>query len=350
MEIQLRENWIDNIKGLGIMIVMYGHVETVNNGFCSWVTMFHIQLFLIVSGYLYAHKSTSLDELKTKIYKTGVIYLRFSIIALIANMIWNYTHGSSVIKYFVFDSYKTVTLYGIFALWYLPSYIIASLLFLYIVKKMKGYWKPGLFALLCLVMSIGASYCLALLNDKVGSTLYAIVSFPIVSIFRSLACIIFIYIGWCIRKLELFDKVKSYVVVVLGGVLLGVSCYLSTIATNRNFSSLTYGNFPVVYLIGAIIGSAGMILLGHIVKYKIPVLSYLGRNSLILLVTHMTLRLNNIAQLLCGLILPEDHAAFGFFSLIILTIFELPLIYLFNGPLNNLLKLPVRASDDKKKR
>ena len=101
-----RENWIDIAKGIAILLVVIGHV---NLGFLNsnmfvnqqnimkWVHFtiysFHMSLFFILSGYLYA-KTWQMKDLKQykrnifeKIINIGIPYVTFSIVQWSAKII-----------------------------------------------------------------------------------------------------------------------------------------------------------------------------------------------------------------------------------------------------------------------
>lgn len=50
-----RETWIDVLKGIGIILVVIGHVS-LGNTLNSWIYTFHMPLFFSVSGYLWGGK------------------------------------------------------------------------------------------------------------------------------------------------------------------------------------------------------------------------------------------------------------------------------------------------------
>ena len=49
-----REHWIDALKGIGIILVVIGHVSLGNN-LVKWIYSFHMPLFFALSGYMLAH-------------------------------------------------------------------------------------------------------------------------------------------------------------------------------------------------------------------------------------------------------------------------------------------------------
>lgn len=53
-----RETYIDIAKGIGIILVVIGHLHGINHIIHDFFYLFHMPLFFIISGYLYNHKTT----------------------------------------------------------------------------------------------------------------------------------------------------------------------------------------------------------------------------------------------------------------------------------------------------
>lgn len=51
---KVRENWIDWAKSIGIMLVIMGHYGMGDKIYGTFIYAFHMPLFFIVSGYLFA--------------------------------------------------------------------------------------------------------------------------------------------------------------------------------------------------------------------------------------------------------------------------------------------------------
>lgn len=51
MEIKIRENWIDFLKGIAILCVIAGH-SNLSAEATNIIYMFHMPIFFIISGYL----------------------------------------------------------------------------------------------------------------------------------------------------------------------------------------------------------------------------------------------------------------------------------------------------------
>ena len=56
MKVSERYTWIDCIKGIGIFLVVLGHIYK-DNYIGLWIYSFHMPLFFMLSGYLMYAKS-----------------------------------------------------------------------------------------------------------------------------------------------------------------------------------------------------------------------------------------------------------------------------------------------------
>lgn len=52
-----RETYIDIAKGIGIILVVIGHLHGINHIIHDFFYLFHMPLFFIISGYLYNHNN-----------------------------------------------------------------------------------------------------------------------------------------------------------------------------------------------------------------------------------------------------------------------------------------------------
>ena len=117
-----------------------GYVGTCNQEYESFVKLdMHIScscIFgLIWTAFFYKNKGFS--SFKHTVIKILWPYLVFSIFATITDALLTYENSGSITsarKMILIDGYKTIVLYGIHALWYLGSYVIAVWIYL----KIKG--------------------------------------------------------------------------------------------------------------------------------------------------------------------------------------------------------------------
>ena len=124
-----RYDWIDIAKGVGILLIVYGHVQGEWSIFQNFAASFCVIIFLILSGWLFSTKKTAKRDLKATAKKILKPYLVFSVIAVVVKLVYDLCTGAPAFTNALWDIYKTACGYGIGAIWYLSSYLIACVVF-----------------------------------------------------------------------------------------------------------------------------------------------------------------------------------------------------------------------------
>lgn len=76
-----RIQWIDIAKGIGIILVLIGHIS-LNKKINNFIYSFHMPLFFILSGYLYKNKENYVKK------KTKTILVPYFIVSIISFVYW----------------------------------------------------------------------------------------------------------------------------------------------------------------------------------------------------------------------------------------------------------------------
>ena len=107
-----RITWIDAAKGLAMLIIMWGHVQTASP-LKLWLTSFHVPAFLVLSGVLMS-STGNVGGGRKLINKLLRPYITFSVIAIICAFLYYYVcSGIRISAYFtIINIYKTLTGYG----------------------------------------------------------------------------------------------------------------------------------------------------------------------------------------------------------------------------------------------
>ncbi len=291
---------IDMAKGLGILMITYGHITELSNPVDHWMSLFKITLFYIVAGYLMSY--TGAEEKYTgkqfvlKTLRTIMLpYVSFSVVIIIVKAVAAWFRHKDVLDGVFTNLYATLTLRGVNTLWFLPTLAIGEILFFFILKSRK----KSLFWIL-ITASLIAGYLLSIftlnLKDTLGESAYQTVSYPLHPLAKSLVAIWFIGIGYAGQKIVAgMGKAVKYPL----GLLLTVLTIVMGAAVSRgiDFNMLVYGRNPVWFLIGGITGTFGALFLFELLQERCiaPFLSYWGRNSLILMATQRCLLLVNLS-------------------------------------------------------
>ncbi len=121
-----RELWIDVVKGITILFVMWCHVQVKSPVF-NWIAAICVPVFLVLTGYLYAPKDSKTYSFKKSIKRILVPYLIFSIISIIVYFIYDYYFSSD--KYLI--NLRTNIIKSISRIWYLDNMVFAIIFYLH---------------------------------------------------------------------------------------------------------------------------------------------------------------------------------------------------------------------------
>lgn len=159
VNIKQRENWPDIAKGIGIALVVYGHVARglFNAGIPldpiwfqridSFIYAFHMPLFFWVSGYLYffsIQKKCSFEVLKDKLKTVAYLYVVWSLLhGLIEVWMSQYTNGHLALR-------------DVLALWQPRAHFwfLYVLFLVFAIATLVYRFKNGLVTLVALLVSI----------------------------------------------------------------------------------------------------------------------------------------------------------------------------------------------------
>ncbi|MEG1877698.1 MAG: acyltransferase family protein [Lachnospiraceae bacterium] len=323
-----RLNYLDMAKGIGIILVVIGHSTFVAAPILTWISSFHMPLFMIISGMLLWHtkeESRAMsDTIRRKAKVILIPYVSFSIIYMIFDLIEYWldpiTHSLVTIK----DSLiATLTLYGISVLWFLPALFIGEISFLFIRKHTNH------------IVTIGIALAMLLLVSIVRPLSEG--SFLIV-LFRGAMAYIFLTIGYyCKQYLQEKSSVQGKeILLAIGLLLLNVAVSIQNGRVDLNMLVLKQ---PILYFVGAVSGSLALILLCKNLQFAkmhkvCHSLQYLGINSLTIMVTHLDCRVMiasiTIAYWLNQYITRAKSYIFYLCIMLFVTLFELLIIYVVN--------------------
>ncbi len=277
--------YMDVARGLALSLVIISHA----NGLNLYLIFYYIQIFFIISGYVYRPGRSYGENIKKKAVRLLVPYFGYSALlwtfyAVIRRNADEVLHSLFGVLYSRFYFYKVglredpVSLLDIAngAMWYLTAFFVTALLFHLIVDKCLANWKLTVaWSVALLVISMALNELPILLPwsiDIVGVTT------------------VLMLVGAWMRKVEFFEKKENFWMV--AGMLL---IYLGTATFNGylNTSVRIYGKFDSLsvpfYMIVSVSGSVLCIWVSKwIQNLKIgKLLAYLGTHSMELICVHM---------------------------------------------------------------
>lgn len=283
MKDKTRLEYLDAAKGLGILLVILGHIYAWNPNInrkilVTWIYSFHMPLFFIVSGMLIKYKNyCNIKEfIFSRIKHILVPYIVFSLCnALVRILLYGYDESA-----FIRDVICTFILIGVDT-WFLQALFLAEIMFIVIRKIVKNQYFSRVF------VSLG-----------------------------------YITIGY---KLMYFIQEKKVPNILLVG-LCGVQVILARYNTFVDLNNLVFNN-KILYVINSVVGATVIILILKNLNVKSRFLRYCGSNSLIIFATH-----GNLIYLFRKYISTNMHGYIsGIGLMILIMLMEVPLIYIIHN-------------------
>ncbi|MCM1104009.1 MAG: acyltransferase family protein [Clostridium sp.] len=291
-----RLDYLDMARGIGIILVAVAHSQYCAESVRTVITAYLMPLFFVVSGIVAftigEEKRSMRDILKRKARGLLVPYVIFSAIYLA--IYGGYYYGRKHVgTWGVIEGYliQTFGLGGMSVLWFLTALFFSELLFLLLLKKCgKKLWAAVLIAA-------------ALVAAAVWIHPYFLVHFPQTSIplrllyellytwLRSMLGVGFLMLGYLMAPL--FERLDQIVTGTQRRLIAAAVCVLGLVLTG--FLSLYNGHVDMrymafnrtwLYFFNTLLGCSSLLLLCKYGK-NLRGLTFLGANSLIIMLTHL---------------------------------------------------------------
>jgi len=266
-----RYEWIDTAKGLGILLVVYGHCqppESIN----KFVYAFHMPLFFFISGFLFKKDKTGFGNFIIKKAKRLLLpYFVFSLISIpveYARFRIGEVDSFSVISVISdFFNLHGAVVYNT-PLWFLTC-LFMSLLIFYFLVRLK-FWVQ----ISWIILSLAIGYFLA--------TRHIVLPF---SIDNATIAVSFIFLGYHSRRILLGIQAKKRIYhfgfTLMAGILTWV---ISSLHGKVGMGNMIIDNWFLFFS-----GSLTGIIMTFSIVQLLPgkrILKYFGINSLAVMINH----------------------------------------------------------------
>lgn len=274
--------WIDICRGIGILLVLYGHaLGSDKNRFLIYA--FHMPLFFFLSGIVFRHSHASFLSIVLKNTRTILFpYLVFALLTYILGLLlippatlsheaitkqlYGILYGNANEGYLAFNT----------ALWFLPCLFVTKLLFTIldrIIKSKKMLWT------VLIVFSVGA---------YLGSVFYRDIKLPF-GIEIALTGVVFFGAGYLWNQSEKIKYILQQKKIVFSIGALILLLIFATLNFSMHGSQIDMrvnrlNDFYLFYL-AAFSGIASAVLGSMIIK-KSTLLEYIGKHSMLLFGWH----------------------------------------------------------------
>ena len=259
----MRIHWIDNLKAIGIFLVVLGHALP-DSLIKRYIYSFHVPLFFFISGYLFDRSKFDFGQFFKR--KFNILVIPYLFFAILSFLFWFVVVRNLSIsgKALAIDPLKPLLgiFYGIgtgdwrvpmnVALWFLPCLFLVELIFFFVKKR----------AFLIIFMIL--SYFVIFLPFRLPWSLDV-----------ALAAIVFYGLGYFYKDRWVLNK---YLPLLLGCHL--VFCFLNS-PVDMNY--LVYGNI-FFFFVSAYSGVLFYLGISKFIKKNI-ILNYVGQNTIIIIGT-----------------------------------------------------------------
>lgn len=280
-------------KGIGIILVVVGHSAFAGDNLLTWIASFHMPLFFIITGMLLQHTKEEEKKLSVIFRKKAksilLPYISFSIIYLLMDAGMLLLHiGSNTMLDFTYAVIRTFTCYGISTLWFLPALFLGENSFLYIRKRYNHVIT--ILVGIALAIIVGITHPIFDAAYSLYATIFnLIIGYILIWLYRSATAYVFIMMGYYVKKYIVEKEGIEVKELFLGIGFFLVGAAFSFANGRVDLNSVIFKN-NIYFYISAFTGTMGVILICKNMKLWKPLL-YTGKNSLIIMATHLDFKI-----------------------------------------------------------
>ena len=327
-----RLTYLDMAKGIGIFLVILGHIEYIREDTLKWISSFHMPLFFVIGGILAYEKREEgrplFSALAARARGTLVPYAAFTIMLLTMNTLEHFLEpgalsGAQLARQYV----DAATGYGIHILWFLPAYFTAGAIFLLLERGLRPVSR-NLAVLLLAVGAYGVTVIFRL--DQYAVTDLPLIGFAgmdlLITLLRGILAMPFLLMGWYLGALYGRLPRKAFPVLALllipGGIL----------ALHASVFDLHYLYVEPWHYLTALLSCAGLTALMRALPAIRP-LAWLGRSSLVIMCTHAAFFVVYYVSLGMFFIdnrIPLPQPVFNLGVAVLVCAAEIPVVLIFN--------------------
>lgn len=294
-----RLTYIDMAKGIGIILVLFGHLEYTYSKVLIWISSFHMPLFFVLSGITLAlsdrEEYTLREKLIRKCRTILIPYMWFSLIYFVVD-IGNLILHKIDTDTFIYNAISSLTFYGKSVMWFLTALFLSELTLLSLNSLFSGKRRAFLYVMAAVVMiaalSYGASLWLCRLYEANRGNL------PVASFINILKTVVragivlpYVGVGYYMTKGDLHGSITGHkgrlIRLVTGLALLAINISIALYNGIVDTNNMILNN-PLLYYIGGLTGSLATICICEVLPDIVPLITA-GRYSLVIMALHLDL-------------------------------------------------------------
>ena len=318
--------YLDLSKGLGMIMIMCGHLAYLQSPVSDWFSSAKIAVFYVISGMLLTLEMRDFETrrecvalAKKKIRRLMIPYLVFSCTAILINVCAYALAGKSVIDGLKRDIFNTVTLRGMYTLWFLPTLLLAELGFIFLRRMLSGKIIKciALLVLPCGSVLLGMAH--HSLQVRLGEQPAAdLILLPTSLLMKSLVALWFLIVGGLtVEAVDFFRKIKLKWIVAIGMLL--IHFVVSNFNPGVDVNLLNLGKRPFLFFVNGVIGSYAIIAVSIVLCEwrELKPLIWIGENSLFIMATHLPWKVTTGITWMISRVVKFKQATAGYYFVII---------------------------------
>ena len=280
-----RIKYLDLAKGLCIVLVVFFHAKGIldrDYWFDPFLSSFRMPLYFLLSGLFFRDYGSFMRFLTKKVNRLLVPFLTFYLLTAvlipnIAHLVWG-TEFQTVIGLPSLWAFIWPGQYPNIPIWFLWCLFLMNVMFWFIHSVSIGQTDSrskshslGILIVICLICGFAGW----ILRDKL--------TFDVGNLFKALASMPFFCFGHLLGSqngLTALNNLKKARALPLFCIMLGISLFCSLFLTSENVE-VEY----LLHLISGLAGAMMIVILSRMIVH-LPFISYIGRYSIILVLTH----------------------------------------------------------------
>lgn len=259
METGKRKEWIDAIRAIGVLFIIFGHYYSKSNAYFVFTSPIKVPLLFAISGFVFSTRDSDIGRFFKNLFRKLIVpWIALTWVPEIIGCLVGITEKSVGEVLYIAVSGQNM--------WYFPCLIIAEIVFFFVIKlfkRIESIIGVTLFLTVC-------GYFLSANN---------ILSFAMFN--RALVVQAFLALGYVLKNK--WPKLKMCYICGLIALYLGL-CFISLIVypgKALDVHSNVYYNIPLcILLIG--IGCVSVFLFAERIGKAPRILIFFGQNTLIL--------------------------------------------------------------------
>ena len=259
-----RKTWIDALRAIAIIFVVYGHCAKSFTEFFIFTSPVKLPLFFAISGYVFSMRNGNQRFFWKNWFRKLII--PWFLLALIPELPRLIINPPSFVVYFI-------NLISGKILWFMPCFVIAGALHFYIRKVSKK--ETGV-----IILSV-ISFFIGLIADKLELLNFAMIN-------RALVVQLFFLVGYVFKMHEEWFVKRTWTLLVSGAVIylsMGVFSCFAYPSLTMDVHMNRYYNYPLC-LTMIVLGNFLLFSLFSKGRVSIKMLSFIGQNTLVIFIWH----------------------------------------------------------------